>query len=148
MSSTLLEKLVKLQNIDLEIKVIQKELDFLSYETDSHRKEMESVLKSHTKERDALAVEIQNPGLISRIARLQARYRGIFLAPVVDSVCFGCRMTVPAGLMVQLVRGDLLVYCENCGRILRKVMAEKFHVKPTEPPPPRRGRKPKHRPIF
>ncbi len=148
MSSTQLEKLVKLQNIDLEIKVIKKELNFLSYQTDTHRAEMEGVLKSLGSEREVLCTEINNTGLLSRIMRLQARYQGIFLAPVVNSVCFGCRMIIPAGLMVQLVRGNELVCCENCGRILRKVDSPKFVTKPPEPLPSKRGRKPKHRPIF
>jgi uncharacterized protein len=148
MSSTQLEKLVKLQNIDLEIKVIKKELNFLSYETDKHRTEMEAVLKTLNTDRDAICTEINNAGLLSRIARLQGRYQGIFLAPVVNSVCFGCRMTIPAGLMVQLVKGNELVYCEDCGRILRKVDSQKFSSKPAEPLPSKRGRKPKHRPIF
>ena len=148
MSNVLLEKLVKLQNIDLEIRIIQKELNFLSYETDSHKKEMESVLKTHLTTREGICAEINNPGLLSRITRLQGRYHGIFLAPVVDAVCFGCRMTIPAGLMVQLVKGVQLTYCENCGRILRKVDSQKFLIKPSEPLPTKRGRKPKHRPIF
>ena len=148
MSNNLIEKLVKLQNIDLEIKVIQKELNFLSYETDDHRQDMESVLKTQVTERETLCSQISNPGLISRIGRLQGKYRGIFLAPVIDSVCLGCRMTVPASLMVDLVKGDKLVYCENCGRVLRKVDASNLPIKQQPPPPPKRGRKPKHRPIF
>lgn len=148
MSNTQLEKLVKLQNIDLEIKVIKKELNFLSYQTDKHRAEMEAVVKNLNTERDVICAEINNPGLLSRIARLQGRYQGIFLAPVVNSVCFGCRMTIPAGLMVQLVKGNELVYCEDCGRILRKVDSQKFVSKSPEPLPSKRGRKPKHRPIF
>ena len=148
MSSSLLEQLIKLQNIDLEIKVIQKELNFLSYQTDQHRQEMEEVLKNHTQERSNLCTGIKDPALLSRITRLQTRYLGIFLAPVVDSTCYGCRTTVPAGLMVQLVRGDRLVYCESCGRILRKVDPKKLLVKPMVQAPPKRGRKPKQRPIF
>ena len=148
MSNTLLEKLVKLQNIDLEIKVIQKELNFLSYETDKHRQEMESVMKSHHTLREGICSEINNNGLMSRISRLQLQYQGIFLAPVMNSVCFGCRMTIPAGLMVELVKGNQLVYCENCGRILRKVDSKDSVTKLDDKLPSKRGRKPKHRPIF
>ena len=148
MSSSLLENLIKLQNIDLEIKVIQKELNFLSFQTDEHRKEMEEVLKNHSQERANLCSAIKDQALLARIARLQTRYQGIFLAPVVDSTCYGCRTTVSAGLMVQLVKGLKLVYCESCGRILRKVDPQKLLVKPIVHVHSKRGRKPKHRPIF
>jgi predicted nucleic acid-binding Zn-ribbon protein len=148
-SKTLIDKLVKLQNIDLEIKVIKQELSYLSFETDSQRQEMEVVIKQMTSDRDALCESIGDKVLVSRIAKLQSRYRGLFLAPVVDSVCRGCRMTVPASLMVHLINADALVYCENCGRILRKIDAEKLLVKPPPPPPaPKRGRKPKKPPTF
>ena len=145
----LLEKLVKLQNMDLEIGVIKRELEFLSYESDAQKKEIETVLKTQTNERDALVKEINDPALITRVSRLQQRYRGMFLGPVVNSVCRACRMVVPAGLMVDLVHLEKVVYCESCGRILRKIEAEDLLVKPEAPPPaPKRGRKPKRTPVF
>lgn len=148
-SKTLIDKLVNLQNIDLEIKVIQKELTYLSYETDAQRQEMEDVIKQMTTDRETLCESIGDKVLVARITKLQSRYRGLFLAPVVDAVCRGCRMTVPASLMVHLVHSDALVYCENCGRILRKIEVEKLLVKPPPPPPaPKRGRKPKKPPTF
>jgi len=152
-SKTLLEKLVKLQNISLELKTVSKEIELGSYINDDDKGQMESLQANYIAERDAVLHEIQtqynDKQLLPRIEKLQQRYRGIFIARVVNAVCRGCRMAVPATIMVHLLSVDRLVYCENCGRILRKVEPDNIIVKQVVPPPaPKRGRKPKQPPKF
>jgi hypothetical protein len=55
-------------------------------------------------------------------AAAQAAYRRIRIQPAVAEVsnnqCMACRVTVTSSGMQSLRKGDVLVNCENCGRIL------------------------------
>jgi predicted nucleic acid-binding Zn-ribbon protein len=43
---------------------------------------------------------------------------GAVLSPVIDNTCQTCRVTVPSYKAQEVKRGDTIVVCEGCGRIL------------------------------
>jgi len=43
---------------------------------------------------------------------------GMALAPMRDGVCQVCRVTIPSHKVRTVARGDTVVTCEGCGRIL------------------------------
>jgi predicted nucleic acid-binding Zn-ribbon protein len=72
---------------------------------------------------ELVEVEAERDQVWSEIpATAQAAYRRIRIQPAVAEVsrnqCMACRVTVTSSGMQSLRKGDVLVNCENCGRIL------------------------------
>jgi uncharacterized protein len=58
---------------------------------------------------------------INRYSRMAEKFQGRPLARVADDICGGCRVFISSGLRGRLYNPDLIVYCENCGRLLVKL---------------------------
>ena len=72
-------------------------------------------------------IELLKQDLLKNISpRLLDKYRKIkkskreAVASVLEGKCSGCRMGISILVAEKVSRGDSLVYCENCGRILIK----------------------------
>ena len=62
-------------------------------------------------------------GISTRVLSTYERMRGSRLkpnpvVPATNGVCQGCYMVVTKSVVMELKRGDELVLCEHCGRIL------------------------------
>jgi len=75
------------------------------------------------KERDTLLAAISKP-LLSRYERLSRR-SGSALSEAKNGACSTCRMTIRPQMLSEIRRGDELIDCENCSRIL-------YYIHPTE----------------
>jgi hypothetical protein len=140
----LVSSIIRLQNLDLEIEIFNKELAL--YPAEADKKELEEVRQSHLKERETIrSQQIKEISLLSRIERLQKRYGGHAIVPVIENACHGCRVTVSTQLNVALQKCERLVYCENCGRILYLMDPKKILMKEPPKPKSKRGRKPKYK---
>lgn len=149
MKEELLNYIIRLQDLDFDIALIKKEISLLSKGKidDREKKSLEAVLKRYLKEREEIAAKLP-PDLLSRIARLQMHYDGSVVAQVVEEICLGCRVRVPTTLITTLQKGDQLVYCENCGRILQLSEPKLYISKSSQEQKVtkrKRGRKPKYR---
>ncbi len=69
-------------------------------------------------ERDGLARAISEPVLRAYERMRGSRLRSNAVVPVINGVCHGCFMVVTKSVVMQLKRGNELVLCEHCGRIL------------------------------
>lgn len=57
--------------------------------------------------------------LVRQYERMRrSRIKANAVVPVVNSVCQGCFIVVTKSLLAELMRGDSLITCEHCGRIL------------------------------
>jgi len=57
--------------------------------------------------------------LVRQYERMRrSRIKANAVVPVANSVCQGCFMVVTKSLLGELIRGDSLITCEHCGRIL------------------------------
>ncbi|MFB3895841.1 MAG: zinc ribbon domain-containing protein [bacterium] len=140
----LINSIIRLQNLDLEIEIFNKELAL--YPAEADKKDLEEVRQSHLKEREMIRTQqIKDIPLLSRIERLQKRYSGHAIVPVIENACHGCRVTVSTRLNVALQKCEQLVYCENCGRILYLMDPKKILIKEPPKPKSKRGRKPKYK---
>ena len=68
-------------------------------------------------ERKALVAEI-NPGLYRNYERIRKGRRGIAVAEAVDGRCVACHMAMRLQYLQDLRKGDQVLLCESCGRIL------------------------------
>jgi predicted nucleic acid-binding Zn-ribbon protein len=69
-------------------------------------------------ERDGIAQGIGKTALGAYERMRETRLKPNAVVPVISGVCQGCYMVVTKSVIVELKRGDELVLCEHCGRIL------------------------------
>ena len=115
-ATALVEQSEKLKE---SLQAMQQEVD----QSDKTVRELLQKMLSAKKEYDALKVEARAAaeGISPEILEEYARIKGFRPNPVAilkESRCNGCNMQLPAGVAVQITKGDHLVTCENCGRIL------------------------------
>ena len=77
----------------------------------------EKILAELQARRAQIATEV-TPSILKEYNRLRKARRGIAVAEVVDGRCMGCHIGVRPQFMQELRRGDKVMFCESCGRIL------------------------------
>ena len=68
-------------------------------------------------ERNALARQMA-PAIFNNYERLRKSRRGVAVAEVVDGRCMACQIAVRLQFLQDLKRGDEVMPCESCGRLL------------------------------
>jgi len=68
-------------------------------------------------ERKDVAAHLQ-PELMKNYERIRKKWRGIVVAEASDGRCGACMITLRAQFAQDLRKGDQLMFCESCGRIL------------------------------
>ena len=58
------------------------------------------------------------PAMIKRYERLREQRRGLAVVEARDGSCLGCNMSIPPQMYNNLFRGDELITCPHCHRIL------------------------------
>jgi uncharacterized protein len=57
-------------------------------------------------------------GLLRKYELLRERRNGTALAPVNSGVCRGCNMNIPPQLFIELQKGEQLLACPTCNRLM------------------------------
>ena len=94
----------------------KKEYDGLKLE---HQKELDGGKEEQQKLEEAVNAAAQgiSPEIIAEYTRIKG-FRANPVAVLEDNRCNGCNMQLPAGIAAQIAKGDKIITCENCGRIL------------------------------
>ena len=58
------------------------------------------------------------PQLLSQYERIRKKWHGSAVAEVVDSRCTGCNIALRPQFVQEVRRGDEVLQCESCGRLL------------------------------
>lgn len=117
---------------------ILEEIEKLASEINKKRRVMEAMKKKHEKERiklegkmvglekeltglsvdrDSFAKRI-DPKLIKRYNFIKERRNGTAVVAVKHAVCQACHMNIPPQVYNELQRGDQIMICPNCQRII------------------------------
>ncbi|MBU1193756.1 MAG: nucleotide-binding protein [Proteobacteria bacterium] len=56
--------------------------------------------------------------LMTRFGKVSKMNKGLVVVPVRNEVCMGCFMNIPPQLYIEVQRGDVLISCPQCSRIL------------------------------
>jgi uncharacterized protein len=59
-----------------------------------------------------------SPSLLNAYQRIRKKWRGIVVAEAQDGRCTACQITLRPQFSQDLRKGDQLMFCESCGRIL------------------------------
>lgn len=92
---------------------IKAEQDQIEEQTTKDRKRLEEYLESQKEIGASL-----DPNLLDRFKRISKMNQGSAVAMVQDQVCLGCFMNIPPQLYIEVQRGDQLIFCPQCSRIL------------------------------
>lgn len=118
---TIMEKIDK--------KTAERERIRTSFETDkvildekmsklnAQMKELESVLAEYKGTDDRLR-KIVDKSLLSKYDRIKQSKKGLAVVECCEGVCRGCHMHIQPQLFNELIRGDRLINCPACQRIL------------------------------
>ena len=63
-------------------------------------------------------IEAIDPELLKKYNVLKAHRDGLAISPVVKGVCMGCHMGIPPQKFNELIRGEELMDCPNCRRMI------------------------------
>ncbi|MCD4722791.1 MAG: nucleotide-binding protein, partial [Desulfobacula sp.] len=59
-----------------------------------------------------------DPSLMTRFVKISKMNKGLAVVKVRKEVCMGCFMNIPPQLYIEVQRGDSLILCPQCSRIL------------------------------
>jgi predicted nucleic acid-binding Zn-ribbon protein len=68
--------------------------------------------------------ESLNPALLNRFRRIARMNQGQAVARISDETCMGCFMNVPPQLCIEVQRGNQMISCPQCSRILYHIKEE------------------------
>jgi predicted nucleic acid-binding Zn-ribbon protein len=68
--------------------------------------------------------ESLNPALLNRFRRIARMNQGQAVARISDETCMGCFMNVPPQLCIEVQRGNQMISCPQCSRILYHIDEE------------------------
>lgn len=80
-------------------------------------KALDQELNTLQQERMGVSQDVDT-GLLKRYDTLRERKGGIAVSPVVGGVCQTCHLKIPPQEFNELIRGDKLMTCPNCTRII------------------------------
>jgi len=120
----MLEILDNLETAEKQLKVREQEYSELSTEVERGRREIGAEIDFKKQELEKLNQDLQEaralitPELMEVFERTkQMQPNKIALVRVMDAVCQGCNVTIPAQLYNELQRRNSLEFCPKCGRI-------------------------------
>lgn len=112
----------------------KKEKEDLEQETESEKEDIRQKMVSMDKELKVLAQERQqycsnvDDELLKRYDFIRERKAGLALSPVRNAVCQTCNMEIPPQKFIELIKGESLLICPNCHRIIYWGDNEKFQA--------------------
>jgi predicted nucleic acid-binding Zn-ribbon protein len=144
LETQILEKMEAFEQAEGKLKEREPEMIRLRGEMEARIKEFEeqtrtqaAELEAHRKERERLAATL--PKQMSQLYnRISARIRdGIAVAEARNNSCTACFMSLRPQVMAEIRRGEEVIICDNCNRILYyvpKETAQKETTKATASP--------------
>ncbi len=113
-----------IEQAEARIAGMQTALDELRSQVDAEReklqgeqKELETKLEAANAKRSKLTAKIE-PELLREYERVRKRGGGVAFVPAHRRHCMACNVHVPHQGYVVLRRGDEIIRCESCGRLL------------------------------
>ena len=126
----LLEYLDEKEDIEQSVIEEEKEYNLLKEKIEAEQKEIE---KKSTDDRELLEEYLTqqneigknlNPSLMDRFLKISKMNQGLAVVTVKDAICKGCFMNIPPQLYIEVQRGNSLILCPQCSRILHYVEEE------------------------
>lgn len=105
------------QDHEKEVAEGRKKLDREKDEVQTELKALEEELRLFEEKRALFSQNVEQD-LLKNYLLLKERKQGQAISPVNQAVCQVCHMRIPPQMYNELIRGDSLLNCTNCGRII------------------------------
>jgi predicted nucleic acid-binding Zn-ribbon protein len=124
LETDVLKLMEQIEKLDAQIAERQPEIEAKRVALDGQLAEYEALAKA---DREKLAkliaertpmIETLSPNTRATYERMSKIKSGLALSEAVDYKCLACRMTIRPQVFNDIRRGETLITCENCGRIL------------------------------
>jgi predicted nucleic acid-binding Zn-ribbon protein len=120
----------ELQERAPEVERLRGEMEARFKEFEEQTRTQEAELASARQERERLLATLPKP-MSTLYNRISARIRdGIAVAEARNGSCSACFMALRPQMMAEVRRGDDIITCDNCNRILYYVPTESAHKAP------------------
>ncbi len=125
-----LEYLDTKEEIKESVQESEKEYNLLKEQIETEQKDIE---KKSTDDRELLDEYLtqQNEigkrldsSLMKRFAKISKMNQGLAVVNVKNEICMGCFMNIPPQLYIEVQRGNSLILCPQCSRILYHINVE------------------------
>lgn len=120
----ILEKIEQLEQLEKELETLKPEVEVQRREFDAKIEEcvsqiekLKADLSTWQQQRQELVATVGRD-ILNRYNRLSQLRDGLALAEVRDGSCTACFMTIRPQAYADVRKGDTLITCDNCGRIL------------------------------
>jgi len=124
LETELLEYLDEKEKTEAIVQESEKEYHLLKDQIEGEQKDIE---KKSTDDRELLDEYLTrqkeigknlDPSLMTRFVKISKMNKGSAVVNVKNEVCMGCFMNIPPQLYIEVQRGNLLISCPQCSRIL------------------------------
>lgn len=124
LETEVLKLMEQIEKLDVQVKERSPEIEAKRIEMENKLAEYEVLAKADAEKLEKLLVE-RTPLLETLGSETRATYdrmskikSGLALSEAADYKCLACRMTIRPQVFNDIRRGETLITCENCGRIL------------------------------
>ena len=120
----ILQKISRAEELRVELEAMTGDLSALEQNIGIQKDEIQKRINN---EQAAVASDVKAraeriksipPGLIKRYEKLRESRRGIAVVEARDGGCLGCNMQIPPQMYNNLFKGEELITCPHCQRIL------------------------------
>ncbi|HKQ78606.1 MAG TPA: C4-type zinc ribbon domain-containing protein [Blastocatellia bacterium] len=124
LETEVLKLMERIEKLDAEVAERTPEMESRRIEIDRQLKEWLAAAEANQKTLDALRAErgakMQSLSPVARATyeRLSKMRTGFALAEARDYSCMACRMKIRPQVFADIRKGDSIITCESCGRIL------------------------------
>ena len=118
-----------IKELELQVEEAQKTFESEKAKLDEHAAGLAREIAELDQEQKQLSQSLEQ-SLLSRYNRLKTLRKGFAVAEIRNGSCIGCRLQLPPQLVADVRRGDQLLDCSYCRRIL--YMANQLENESTE----------------
>jgi uncharacterized protein len=124
LETELLEYLDEQEKIELSVIEDEKEYNLLKDKIEAEQKNIEKksiddrkLLENYLVQQDEIGKNLDS-SLMDRFVKISKMNQGLAVINVKNEICMGCFMNIPPQLFIEVQRGDSLIMCPQCSRIL------------------------------
>ncbi|WP_456325694.1 zinc ribbon domain-containing protein [Desulfonauticus submarinus] len=100
-----------------EIEELDNKIKELENQSESELKDIEKKIEELEKEREASCASIPAP-ILARYNFIRERLSQPVVVAVSNGVCMGCHISIPPQTFVELQKGEQILNCPNCQRLI------------------------------
>ena len=124
LEEAVLSVLERIEQNEKEVKELEERLRETEQKYEREKADLESLNNSLEEELSTLGrqhqevARLMDEKVLARYSKLKSARKGFAVAQVRNSTCSGCRLQIPPQLIAEVKRGEALLNCSYCHRIL------------------------------